>query len=300
MKHVTVLKEESINGLNIKPEGVYVDATLGGGGHSLAILEQLTTGHLYCFDKDVYAIERAMERLSKYNNFTIINSSFFNLIDELAKLGVTSIDGILFDLGLSSFQIDDESRGFSYLTNNKLDMRMDQSQEISAHTLVNELELQELTDIFRNYGEERNAYQISKQIIKNRPINTTKDLVDITDRVNARQKGHSAKRVFQALRIAVNDEVNELKSVLRDAISILNPKGRIVVISFHSLEDRITKQTFRDYSIDKTPKGLIDFNAPKPILKLINRKPVIPTDLEIELNSRSRSAKLRVGERNDD
>lgn len=300
MKHVTVLKEESINGLNIKPEGVYVDATLGGGGHSLAILEQLTTGHLYCFDKDVYAIERAMERLSKYNNFTIINSSFFNLIDELAKLGVTSIDGILFDLGLSSFQIDDESRGFSYLTNNKLDMRMDQSQEISAYTLVNELELQELTDIFRNYGEERNAYQISKQIIKNRPINTTKDLVDITDRVNARQKGHSAKRVFQALRIAVNDEVNELKSVLRDAISILNPKGRIVVISFHSLEDRITKQTFRDYSIDKTPKGLIDFNAPKPILKLINRKPVIPTDLEIELNSRSRSAKLRVGERNDD
>lgn len=297
MRHITVLKDESINGLSIKEDGIYVDATLGGGGHSYEILKKITKGHLYCFDKDLYAIDKAKDRLKEFSNFTIINSSFNNLYEELDKLGVHSIDGILFDLGLSSFQIDDDTRGFSYLVDTKLDMRMDMNQGISAYNLVNELSVDELTNIFRKYGEEKNAYPIAKLIVKERPVETTAHLVSITDRINYKQKGHSAKRVFQALRIAVNNEVEELENVLHDAIKLLKVGGRIAVISFHSLEDRITKHTFRQYSTDNTPKGLIDFNAKVPPLKIINNKPITPSEAELNENTRSRSAKLRIGEK---
>lgn len=297
LKHITVLKSESIEGLNIKPDGIYVDATLGGAGHSQAILSKLTSGKLFCFDKDKFAIEKAREVLGDNNKYHIINSSFVNLTEELKKLGVEKIDGILFDLGLSSFQIDDASRGFSYLEDARLDMRMDKEQTLSAYDVVNNMTVDELTKIFRNYGEEKNAYYIAREIIKNRPVETTADLVKITDKINFKVKGHSAKRVFQALRIYVNNEMDELENTLRQAIKLLNIGGRIAVISFHSLEDRIVKQIFKEFSEFDIPKNLVLLDMPTPPLKIINRKVILPSNEEIENNSRSRSAKLRIGEK---
>jgi 16S rRNA (cytosine1402-N4)-methyltransferase len=293
MKHETVLKDEAIFYLNIKPNGIYVDGTLGGAGHSIEILKRLKDGFLYAFDQDEFAINYAKDRLKTYDRFQIIKSNFKHLKNELQALGVHKIDGLLLDLGLSSFQIDDESRGFTYLKDTKLDMRMDQSQKVTAETILNTYSVDELAKIFFVYGEEKNAYKIANRIVSNRPMKTTMDLVKITDMVNRNEKGHSAKRVFQALRIAVNDELRVLEEVLKDAVEMLNPDGRLVVITFHSLEDRIVKHFFKEESTVNVPKNLpimpIDSD-----LEILTKKPVYPTEEEYERNSRSKSAKLRA------
>ena len=297
MKHISVLLNESIDGLNIKPKGIYVDATLGGAGHSKEIIKRLEGGFLYAFDQDDFAINYAKEVLKEYDNYHLIKSNFRYLQSELDKLGVTKIDGILFDLGLSSFQIDDRKRGFSYLDDYNLDMRMDQDKDISAKDILNTYSLDELVKIFRDYGEEKNAYQIAKRIVERRPLHKTSDLVSITDEVNYKVKGHSAKRVFQALRIEVNEELDVLIEALDQLIDLLNPGGRIVIITFHSLEDRIVKHFFKENSEVKIIKGLPIEVEDKPPLKLINRKPILPSKEEMESNSRSRSAKLRIAEK---
>lgn len=297
-KHITVLKNETIENLAINPEGIYVDATLGGGGHSEAILEKLTTGFLYAFDQDTYAIKRAEERLSKYSNFKAIHSNFSHMKKKLNEIDVLKVDGIIFDLGLSSFQIDDAERGFSYLVEKPLDMRMNQSDRISAKEIVNTYSFEQLRDIFWIYGEEKNAVRIASDIVKYRPLETTFDVVRITDKHKGKQKGHSAKRVFQALRIEVNQELDVLKKALEQCLDLLKPKGRIAIISFHSLEDRIVKHFFKEHSEVKIPKGLPIIDLPKMALKLITRKAILPTEEELKENSRSHSAKLRVAEKN--
>lgn len=297
MKHITVLLNEAIEQLNIKEDGIYVDATLGGAGHSIEILKKLTTGHLYAFDQDLYAINTANEKLKQYKNKTIIHSNFANLKSELEKLNVKKIDGILFDLGMSSFQIDDESRGFSYLKDAKLDMRMNQNQTKTAEEIVNTYSKEQLAEIFFKYGDEENGFKIANEIIRRRPIKNTLELVDICDKINRNRKGHSAKKVFQALRIEVNNEMIVLEKVLDDLIPMLNEKARIVAITFHSLEDRIIKHFFKIHSSLNVPKNLPLINIPKPPLKLITRKPIYPSKEELLENSRSRSAKMRVAEK---
>ncbi|BCR35832.1 16S rRNA (cytosine(1402)-N(4))-methyltransferase RsmH [Mariniplasma anaerobium] len=297
MKHITVLLDEAIKQLNIKDNGIYVDGTLGGAGHSKKILEQLKTGYLYAFDQDEFAIEYARDVLKDFNNFKIIKSNFRHLKNKLNEEGIQKIDGLLLDLGMSSFQIDDDTRGFTYLKDAKLDMRMDQSQSLTAEVIVNTYSKDELAKLFFIYGEEKNGFKIAQKIINQRPLYTTMELVKITDQVNYKDKGHSAKRVFQALRIAVNHELGVLEEVLEQALDMLNPGGRIVVITFHSLEDRIVKHYFKDKSTSQLPKNLpvmIDKNIK---LKVITKKPIYPTDEELENNSRSRSAKMRVAER---
>ena len=297
MKHNSVLLNESIKGLNIKPDGIYVDATLGGGGHSLEILKKLTTGHLYAFDQDDFALKKAEERLKDFDQKTLIKSNFAMMKEKLNALGVEKVDGILFDLGLSSFQIDDASRGFSYLQNNMLDMRMNKDATLTAKEIVNTYDRQKLTDIFRMYGEENNAWKIAGMIIERRPIETTHELVEITDVANKGMKGHSAKRVFQALRIEVNKELDVLKKALNSALKLLNIGGRLSIITFQSLEDRMVKQFYKEHSEDKHPKHIDIRNLPKPPLKIINRKPILPSENEVKNNSRSRSAKLRIAEK---
>lgn len=298
MKHITVLLNESIEKLNIKEDGIYVDATLGGAGHSELILKKIPKGHLYAFDQDIYAINKASKKLSNYNNKTIIHSNFLNLKKELNNRGVTKIDGILLDLGMSSFQIDDETRGFTYLKDTELDMRMDQTQSLTAKEVVNTYDKQELANVLYHYGDEENSFKIADEIIKNRPLETTFDLVNICDKVNYQRKGHSAKKVFQALRIEVNDELKVLEEVLKQSLELLNEEGRIAVITFHSLEDRIVKHFFKKYSTLNTPKNIIIFDDKKPPLSLVNRRPILPSKEELEFNSRSRSAKLRVAKKN--
>ena len=305
MKHVTVLLEEGVNGLNIKEDGIYVDATLGGGGHSSYILSKLTTGHLYSFDQDDFAINKAKDRLSAIgDNFTIIKSNFVNLKAELNKLGVEKIDGIIYDLGVSSFQFDDPERGFSYRYDAYLDMRMDQSSPLTAHDIVNTYSVNELATIFTKYGEDPFSYKIAQTICKVRdtkPINTTFELVDVIKSALPQKilnkKGHPAKQVFQALRIAVNDELQVFEKSLLQAIDMCNIGGRIAVITFHSLEDRICKHTFKEYSEIKIPKGLPIVITELAPLKLITRNPILPSDEELENNNRAHSAKLRVAEK---
>lgn len=254
--HVTVLLNEAVEGLNVKSDGIYVDCTLGGAGHSSLILKQLTTGHLYCFDQDENAIQAARQRLETIGNqFTIIQSNFKNIKAELNQRGVEHVDGILFDLGVSSPQFDNAERGFSYNYDARLDMRMDQSSSLDAHEIVNHYSYEQLVEILYKYADEKFAKQIARRIEKEReiqPIDTTFQLVEIVKSAipaYARRKGgHPAKRTFQALRIAVNDELNVFDIALKDALDLLNINGRIAVITFHSLEDKICKYTFNEVS----------------------------------------------------
>lgn len=294
MKHETVLKEEAIQYLNIKPDGIYVDGTLGGAGHSKRILEHLNKGFLYAFDQDQFAIDYAKEVLKEFNNYMIIKSNFRYLKQRLNDLGIQKIDGLLLDLGLSSFQIDDVVRGFTYLKDTSLDMRMDQHQPLTAEMILNTYGADELARIFYVYGEEKNSYKIAKRIVDQRPLKTTMDLVKICDQVNYKEKGHSSKRVFQALRIAVNDELTVLEDVLKDAKDMLNPGGRLVVITFHSLEDRMVKHFFKEESTSDIPKNLPVKHQDDTKFEVLTRKPIYPSQEEMDRNSRSKSAKLRA------
>jgi 16S rRNA (cytosine1402-N4)-methyltransferase len=297
MKHEPVMIHEAIELLKIDPNGIYVDATLGGAGHSRAILKHLDKGLLVAFEQDEFAINYAKDILQDQTGYMIIKSNFRYMKRELEARGIERVDGMLFDLGLSSFQIDDEARGFSYLADAQLDMRMDRDQETTARHILNTYELDELARIFYLYGEEKKSYPIARKIIEQRPLATTHELVGITDRINAKSKGHSAKRVFQALRIAVNDELAALEEALASSVDLLNPGGRIVVITFHSLEDRIVKHYFKKKSESDMPAGIPIMDEKKPPLKLITRKPLYPSEAEKSKNSRSHSAKLRAAER---
>jgi len=295
MKHISVLLKETIEQLHIQPNGIYVDGTLGGAGHSKHILKYLDQGFLYAFDQDQFAVDYAKEILRDEKNYELIKSNFRYLKQELNKRGIHKIDGLLLDLGLSSFQIDDESRGFTYLKDTSLDMRMDRGQTITAQDIVNTYDLDDLAKVLFVYGEEKNSYKIARRIIEKRPLKTTMDLVTICDQVNYKEKGHSAKRVFQALRIAVNDELRVLEEVLKDAFDLLNPEGRLVVITFHSLEDRIVKHFFKSVSeIDPILKKLPTVSPQMIHADIITKKPIYPSEEEMIENPRSRSAKLRV------
>lgn len=306
--HETVLLNESVEGLNIKKGKIYVDATLGGAGHSSLILEKLDAdGHLFVFDQDVWAINNAKEKFAGVNNVTIIQSNFVNLKQELNARGITNIDGILFDLGVSSMQLDQEERGFSYIHDGPLDMRMNQEASFSALNVVNEYSFKDLMHIFNKYGEEKFAKQIARGIEKARvekPITTTKELTDIIlesipKKAFYNAKSHPAKRVFQAIRIEVNKELDVFEETLKDAFSMLNSEGRISVITFHSLEDRICKYYFKKYSeVDPSIANLpVIPKEYQEKAKMVTRKPILPSKDELDNNSRSRSAKLRVLER---
>ena len=305
-KHYSVLLNEAVEGLNIKEDGIYVDCTLGGAGHSLEILKRLKTGKLYAFDQDNVALENAKQKLAEYSDKVVfIKSNFVNLKEKLADYGVYEVDGVLYDLGVSSPQLDTPERGFSYNYDTKLDMRMDTDAKISAYEVVNEYSYNDLVTIFYRYGEENFSKQIARNIEKKReqkPIETTFELVEIIkDSIPAAKRrtgGHPAKRVFQAIRIAVNNELSVFEDSLEQAIEIVSVGGRISVITFHSLEDRICKQIFNSYAKEKDiPKNLpIMPEESLSKLKVITRKPIYPSDIELEENNRSRSAKLRVAE----
>jgi 16S rRNA (cytosine1402-N4)-methyltransferase len=308
-EHTTVLLDEAVNGLNIKPDGTYVDCTLGGAGHSSLILSKLTdNGKLFAFDQDETAIAHAKEKLSRYGEqLTIIKSNFLYIQEELERLGVKKVDGILYDLGVSSPQLDTPERGFSYHHDAPLDMRMDNEADISAYDVINHWSYEDLVRIFFRYGEEKFSKQIARKIEARReikPIETTFELVELIKEgipAPARRKGgHPAKRIFQAVRIAVNDELAVFEKSLHKAIDILHPGGRISVITFHSLEDRICKAAFKKASeLPELPHGLpVIPEEFKPDLKLITRKPILPTEEELEHNNRARSAKLRIAEKN--
>ncbi len=306
MEHISVLLNESIESLNIKPDGIYVDATLGGGGHSSEILKRLSSkGYLYSFDVDDYSIMRAKEKLESTGktNYTIIKSNFENLKEELSNLGVFQVDGVLYDLGVSSFQFDMPEKGFSYNYDAKLDMRMDSSLTISAWNIVNEYSYKEIADILYKYGDEIYSREIAKKIVAEReikPINTTFELVDVIKKAlpskELNKKGHPAKKSFQALRVKVNRELDVLESSLRQAIEITKPGGRIAVIDFEPLEDKIVKNVFKEGYTEITAKNL-PIILKEATLKRITKKPILPTEEEIKENRRSHSAMLRVVEK---
>ena len=306
--HTTVLLHETVDGLNIRPDGIYVDCTLGGAGHSEYLAQQLSDqGHLYCFDQDATAIEHAKEKLKDHlHKITFIHANFKYLKEELEKHGVEKVDGILYDLGVSSPQLDTPERGFSYHHDAPLDMRMDQSAELSAYHVVNDWRFEDLVRIFYRYGEEKFSKQIARKIEAARekqPIETTAQLVEcIKDGIPAparRKGGHPAKRVFQAIRIVVNDELGAAETSLQDALDMLAVNGRISVITFHSLEDRLTKALFKEASsLPELPPNLpVIPDGLEPKLKLITRKPILPSEEELAHNNRSRSAKLRIAEK---
>lgn len=307
--HETVLLKEAVDGLNIKPDGIYIDCTLGGGGHSARILSQLTSGHLYSFDQDEVAIEYNKTNLKQYideDKVTFVRSNFRYIQEEMNKLGIQFVDGILYDLGVSSPQFDDASRGFSYQHDARLDMRMDQRNPLDAWKIVNEWPYEKLVKIFFRYGEEKFSKQVARAIERNREnhsIDTTEQLVDVIKEgipaAARRHGGHPAKKVFQALRIAVNDELGALEESLEKAIDLIDVNGRVSVITFQSLEDRLVKTMFKEKTtIEDLPSGLpIIPDNMKPDYKLINRKPILPSDEELRDNHRSHSAKLRVIER---
>ena len=307
-EHETVLRKEAVDGLKIDPDGVYVDCTLGGAGHSELILTHLSDkGKLFAFDHDEIAINHAEKKLARFGNkVTLIRKNFRYLIESLKEYNITAVDGVLFDLGVSSPQLDQPERGFSYHHNAPLDMRMDQTSSLTAYDVVNKWEYHELVKIFFRYGEEKFSKQIARKIESYRQkkaIETTDELVDIIkDAIPAparRKGGHPAKRIFQAIRIAVNDELRAFETAIEDAISITKPKGRICVITFHSLEDRICKTTFKKWSTGpELPPGLpVIPEEYKPKLKTITKKPILPSEEEIKHNNRARSAKLRIAEK---
>jgi len=303
-KHKSVLLEESIDFLNIKEDGVYVDATLGFGGHSLEILKRNKKGFLFAFDQDSEAILYSKERLKDYHNFKIIKSNFANMQECLLKEGISKVDGILFDIGVSSMQLDEDYRGFSYHHDAKLDMRMDTDSSFSAYNVVNEYDYSDLVRILRDYGEEKYASSIAKNIIKAREtkkIETTFELVDIIKQsmpIREQRDGHPARKTFQAIRIEVNHELDVLKSALEQAIELLNVGGRICVITFHSLEDRIVKNTFKKYSEVDSKFAKLPYipDEYQPKVKVIS-KGITPSKEELDINNRARSARLRVVEK---
>jgi len=302
MEHVSVLLKEAVDGLNVTDGKIYVDATLGYGGHSDEIQKRLKRGFLFAFDQDSKAIDYCTNRFKDNENITIIHSNFENMKNELEKRGIAKVDGIVFDLGVSSPQIDDAERGFSFMRDAKLDMRMNRDSEFSAYNVVNEYSLEELIDIFYKFGEEKFSKPIAKKIIESRPIVTTLELTEVIKSsvpLKYFNTNHPERNIFQAIRIEVNRELYVLTKVLPDAIEMLNPGGRISVITFHSLEDRIVKQTFNKFSkVDDLVKGLPEIPLEfKPKIKLVNKKPILPTLEEMENNRRSKSAKLRIVER---
>ncbi len=304
--HYSVMRQEVIENLKIKKDGIYVDGTIGLAGHSSLILKNIPEGHLYGFDQDDFAIEKSDELLKIIgNNYTLIHDNFCNMKERLEEIGVEKVDGILLDLGVSSPQIDDGSRGFSFMKDATLDMRMDKRNELTAKKIVNEYDYDKLLDVFYTYGEERFSKIIARKIVnyrKDKEINSTLELVDIIKSsvpVKYFIDNHPERQIFQALRIEVNSELKVLESVLPDAINLLNKGGRLCVITFHSLEDRIVKKIFKKYSeVDEKVKGLPYIpDEYKPLISIVNNKPLIAKENEIEENSRSKSAKLRIIER---
>ncbi len=305
-KHVSVLLNESISSLNLKENSIIVDATLGYGGHSSSILDRIKKGYLFAFDQDSEAIRHSTDRLSKIGtNFTIIKSNFVNMKEELQKLNVSKVDGILFDLGVSSPQLDDSERGFSYHNDAKLDMRMDKEQSLSAYEVVNNYSKEQLARIFKQYGESKFANNIAKRIVEYRQektIETTLELVEVIKTavpMKFRIDKHPARQIFQAIRIEVNHELDVIEPAINQALDMLNIGGRVAVITFHSLEDRLVKNIFKDKcKIDDKVKGLP--NIPDeylPDFKLVYNKAIAPSKEELEKNPRARSSKLRVIER---
>lgn len=301
--HISVLLKESIDSLNIKEDGIYVDCTLGYAGHSSEILKRIKKGRLVAFDQDQEAITASRKKLEKIgNNFTIVKSNFVNLKVKLEELGITEVDGILFDLGVSSPQLDEGNRGFSYHQDAKLDMRMDQDSDFSAYNVVNDYDEKDISRILFRFGEEKYANSIARNIVKQRnikPIETTFELVEIIKNSmpeKAKRDKHPARKTFQAIRIEVNHELDILESSIRDAASMLKIGGILSVITFHSLEDRIVKNVFKDLTeVDSLVKGLPNIpNEYLPNYELINHKAITPNDIELENNNRSRSSKLRV------
>ena len=310
-KHETVLLHETVDGLDIKPDGVYVDCTLGGAGHAQYLLDQLgPQGHLYAFDQDMTAINNAKLKLADYvekGQVTFIHQNFRHLKQALEELGIDQVDGIYYDLGVSSPQLDVAERGFSYGQEARLDMRMNQEQALSAYEVVNDWPYEDLVHILYRYGEEKFAKRIARAIEERRaqqPIETTTELAEIVKTAipaaTRRTGGHPAKRSFQAIRIAVNDELGAVEDSLEQALTLLKPEGRISVITFHSLEDRLVKQLFKEVSQGpEVPRGLPilpgQMQAP---FALVNRKPIVSSPEELEANNRSRSAKLRILRKN--
>lgn len=308
MEHYSVMLKECIEGLNIKADGIYVDGTLGRAGHSKEILKRLSTGHLYSFDLDTQAIEESETILSQIsNNFTLIHSNFIYMKEQLEKRGVEKVDGILLDLGVSSPQFDDPERGFSYRYNTRLDMRMNQQQELDAYKIVNEYSFNDLVRILSHYGEEKYAKNIARKIEKVRaisPIETTGQLVEIIKSAlpakELSKKGHPAKQTFQALRIEVNGELDNLKEVISTSLEMLKPSGRLVILTFHSLEDEIVKKMFKEASSIPQIDSRIPIkekDLPQADYILVNKKVITACDEELIINHRSHSAKLRIIER---
>ena len=305
--HVSVLLNETIEGLNIKPDGIYADGTLGGAGHSYQIASKLNgLGRLIGFDQDEDAITASTERLKEFKNVTIVRSNYRNMKDELNNRGIEKVDGILLDLGVSSYQLDTVSRGFSYKEEAPLDMRMDNRNEVTARDIVNNYSQGDLFRIIRDYGEDKFAANIAKHIVMNReikPIETTTELAEIVKAAIPmkfrKQGGHPAKQTFQAIRIELNSELSVLKESLMDMIDLLNPNGRICIITFHSLEDRIVKNIFKEAEDPCTcPKNFPTCVCGKKSKgKVITRKPILPSEEELKLNLRSKSAKLRIFEK---
>ena len=306
MKHISVLLQESISSLNLKENSIVVDATLGYGGHSSNILERVNKGYLFAFDQDSEAIRYSTDRLNKIGtNFTIIKSNFVNMKEELNKRDINKVDAVLFDLGVSSPQLDDESRGFSFHNDARLDMRMDREQKLSAYEVVNEYSEQDLSRIFYKYGEDKFSKSIARKIVeyrKNKPIETTLELVEVIKSgvpMKYRINKHPARQIFQAIRIEVNHELDVIEPALSQALELLRVGGRVAVITFHSLEDRLVKNYFKEKTkVDDKVKGMP--NIPDeylPDFKLVVNKAIIPSEEEIENNPRARSSKRRVIER---
>ena len=305
--HVSVLLEECLEGLDIKPDGVYVDGTLGGAGHSSRIAAKLTTGRLIGIDRDPIALKAAGERLAPYaDRVTLVHSNFCEIRSVLDDLGIHAVDGILLDLGVSSPQLDDAVRGFSYMADAPLDMRMDNSQSLTAYTVVNTWPQDEIRRILYDYGEERYAPRIAAAICRSREEKTIETTLELASIIRSampaaalREKQHPAKRSFQAIRIAVNDELGAVEKVMKDAPECLAPCGRLAIITFHSLEDRIVKNGMNDAARGCTcpPEFPVCVCGKKPKVKIITRKPIISGDEELERNPRARSAKLRVCEK---